>query len=586
MISRRIRALPLLVSTIITLLTGAFLALFIHWGETAEGTSEADAATAGTKEIKVHAGRDPAANGRALQKAIDRAKPGATIILDAGRSYWGPITLPDKAGDGPPITIQTSAAAKLPAAGDRVGPQHATLLAKILSPPRSFGALYTADGAHHYTLVGLELTSSAPTNVEYAYVHFGNNGAVGRYSVAQTTLAQVPHDLVLDRCYIHGFPGQDSRGNPVRGISLHSASTRIEGCYIAEINSSGTDAQGIWGANGPGPYEILNNYIEGTGENLMFGGAYQHISGLTPADATIRFNHFKKPMKWNPRDPSGGWRHGENYDGSHWSVKNLFELKSGENFVIDSNILEGCWVSSQAGWAIVLTPRAGGQGGPWTHVSNITFTNNLIRDTAQGFSMLGSDDGHPSGSLENVLFQDNLFQNVGNEHFNAVDPQKQISLFRFFYLGSGVSSGSKNVKIDHNTWYSPQENTGIGMISYTQTGFVFTNNIVPFGTYGIFFDGHGEGLGHTNGWLPGAVVSHNIIWRSNPGKAVPPKYWGDQDRNSYPTQLGSVGFVDAEGGKYQLATQSRYRKRAGDGSDPGTRKFQFDRAASPRPKSQ
>jgi hypothetical protein len=575
MTAKQKRALPFIIGTTAILLAAVLLAFIIDWTERAEGIPEADASPSGKSETKVPAGHDPAANGRALQRAINRAKPGATIILDAGGSYWGPITLPAKAGEGPPITIQTSALAKLPPAGERVGPQHAAFLAKILSPPRSWGALYTADGAHHYTLRGLEFTSTAPTNIEYAYVHFGNNGAVGRYSVPQTSLTQVPHDLVLDRCYIHGLPGQDSHGNPFRGISLHSASTRIEGCTIAQINSSGADAQGIWGANGPGPYEILNNYIEGTGENLMFGGAYQQISGLTPAHATIRFNHFKKPMKWNPKDPTGAWRRGENYDGSNWSIKNLFELKSGENFVIDSNIFEGCWVSAQAGWAIVLTPRAGGQGGPWTHVSNLTFTNNLIRDSAQGFDMLGSDDANPSGHLENIVFQDNLFQNVGNEHFNAADPHKQLSVFRLFYLGSGVSGGSKNVKIDHNTWYSPQANTGIGMISYTQTGFVFTNNVVPFGVYGIYCDGHGDGLAHTNGWLPGAIVSHNIIWRSNPAKGVPAHYWGNRDRNFYPIRLGSVGFVDAAGGNYALATTSKYRKKAGDGSDPGTRSLHF-----------
>ena len=198
-------------------------------GKTAEGTPEAGAAQSGKAEIKVHAGRDPAANGRALQKAIDRANPGATIILDAGGNYWGPITLPAKAGDGPPITIQTSALSKLPPAGERIGPQHASSWQKSSRRHADLLALYTADGADHYTLLGLEFTSTAATNVEYAYVHFGNDGAVGLYSVPQTTAAQVPHDLVLDRCYIHGLPGQDSRAS-VRGISLHSASTRIEGC--------------------------------------------------------------------------------------------------------------------------------------------------------------------------------------------------------------------------------------------------------------------------------------------------------------------------------------------------------------------
>jgi hypothetical protein len=534
----------------------------------------------GKKETRVPAGPNSAANGRVLQAAIDKSKPGDTLVLDAGKSYLGPITLPVKPGNGPPIRIQTSALARLPVAGQRVGPEHAAGMAKILSPGNHAGGLYTADGAHHYTLLGLEFTSTAAMNLEYAYINFGNDGVTGLYTVPQTTAAQVPHDLVLDRCYIHGLSGQNSGNHGTRGISLHSATTSILGCYIAQIHSSGADAQGIWGANGPGPYEITNNYIEATGENLMFGGAYQQTSGMVPANATIQFNDFKKPMKWNPHDPTGAWRHGENYDGSHWSVKNLFELKSGEKFVIDSNIFEGCWVAAQAGWAILLTPRAGDQGGPWTHISDITFTNNLIQDTAQGFDMLGSDDANPSGPLKNIVIQNNLFENVGNSHFGPA-----LSTYHLFYLGSGVSSGSTNVKIDHNTWHSPETNTGIGIINYTQTRFTFTNNIVPYGKYGIYFDTHGDGLAHSAGWLADGVVSHNVIFQASPSKRVTTGYWGSSDRNYYPAHVSAVGFVNHAGGNYALAATSKYHKKGLDGTDPGTHTFRLPRNATGRKNS-
>src|SRR5262249_4071947 len=103
------------------------------------------------------------------------------------------------------------------------------------------------------------------------------------------------------------------------------------------------------------------------------------------------------------------------------------------------------------------------------------------------------------------------------------------------------------------------------------TSFVFTNNMVPFGRYGIYFDGHGGGLAHASGWLPGAVVSHNIIWRSDPSNPVPGNYWGGPDPNHYPTSTDARGFADHAGGNSALAPTSRYHKRALDGSDPGTR---------------
>src|SRR5690606_23447694 len=92
----------------------------------------------------------------------------------------------------------------------------------------------------------------------------------------------------------------------------------------------GNDSQAIAGWNGPGPFKIVNNYLEGAGENIMFGGATPRIEGLVPADIVIRGNHFHKPLRWRIGDPS--------YEGIPWSVKNLFELKNARRVVIDGNI--------------------------------------------------------------------------------------------------------------------------------------------------------------------------------------------------------------------------------------------------------
>src|ERR1044072_1313924 len=48
-----------------------------------------------------------------LQDAIDQAKPGDTIVLEAGAAYTGPFTLPVKPGSDF-ITIQSSRASELP----------------------------------------------------------------------------------------------------------------------------------------------------------------------------------------------------------------------------------------------------------------------------------------------------------------------------------------------------------------------------------------------------------------------------------------------------------------------------------------
>ncbi|HEX8775486.1 MAG TPA: hypothetical protein VF735_18095, partial [Pyrinomonadaceae bacterium] len=57
-----------------------------------------------------------------FQKALNIARPGDTIILEAGASYTGPFTLPAKPPSSDFITIQSSALDKLPSASLRVSP--------------------------------------------------------------------------------------------------------------------------------------------------------------------------------------------------------------------------------------------------------------------------------------------------------------------------------------------------------------------------------------------------------------------------------------------------------------------------------
>ena len=113
----------------------------------------------------------------------------------------------------------------------------------------------TAAGAHHYKLIGLEISTFTATDFIYDLVRLGNGDS------SQSDLSSVPHHLILDRLWIHGFAAQDLQ----RGISLNSAETSIINSYISDIHAIATDTQAICGWNGPGPYHIINNYIEARG---------------------------------------------------------------------------------------------------------------------------------------------------------------------------------------------------------------------------------------------------------------------------------------------------------------------------------
>ena len=58
------------------------------------------------------------------------------------------------------------------------------------------------------------------------------------------------------------------------------------------------DAQAINGYNGAGPFRIINNYVEGAGENILFGGSDPAITQLVPSNIEVRRNHIYKPLAW------------------------------------------------------------------------------------------------------------------------------------------------------------------------------------------------------------------------------------------------------------------------------------------------
>src|SRR5262249_35185603 len=264
--------------------------------------------------------------GGNLQQAIDAAAPGDTIALTPGAVYAGPFTLTVKNGDTP-ITIRTAGDAGLPGEGGRISPAHAPALA-VIRQATSEPAIRTSHGAHHWRLVLLEIQGNGIFDIV----------TLGDGSSAQQTVAQIAHDLVVDRVYIHG----DAARGQKRGIALNSMSTTITGSHIADIKSTGQDAQAVGGWNGPGPYTIRNNYLEAAGENLMFGGAAPSVPGLIPSDITISDNQLFKPPAWR---------------GQGWLVKNLFELKNARRVSMVHNTLDYTWENGQVGYAVVLTGR-------------------------------------------------------------------------------------------------------------------------------------------------------------------------------------------------------------------------------------
>jgi regulation of enolase protein 1 (concanavalin A-like superfamily)/pectate lyase len=233
-----------------------------------------------------------------LQTAINEATPGDVILLRAGETFTGNFVLKAKdAAATQYITIRSDAPdSSFPAAGTRLIPEgeFAANVARATLPKllgqgggyKSTPVIRTAPGAHHYRLMFLEIDGTANLGYE-TLVQLGENTS------NQTTITSAPHHFVLDRVYLHGHATKGMK----RGVTLDCRDAEVVNSFISDIKSL-ADAQAIAVFNGAGPFRIENNYLEASGENVLFGGADPRTANLVPSDITIRHNYFVKPLSW------------------------------------------------------------------------------------------------------------------------------------------------------------------------------------------------------------------------------------------------------------------------------------------------
>ena len=247
--------------------------------------------------ISVTTGSDPIANGVNFEAALNNAKCGDTIILQAGATYLkattGSFILHNKGvcsgTDADYITIQTSAT--LPEG--RLDPKKSgASLAKIRNT--SNWAIQQEVNAHHYKLIGLDISKvDGSTTYTADLVHWGTEGtASGGYTTASELRAA--KNFIIDRCFIH--PAEITSGQLVnndvltrtsgRGMALNGVDVTVVNSYIAGFTGyiPGTktkiDAYGIYVTIGPGPITIKNNYLEAAFNGIFLGG------GGSPTDNT------------------------------------------------------------------------------------------------------------------------------------------------------------------------------------------------------------------------------------------------------------------------------------------------------------
>ena len=428
------------------------------------------------------------AQGGDFQSALDSAKCGDTIELQAGAVFTGKFTVPAQTCDDDHwIIVRTSAPdSSLPPEGTRVSPCYAgvtslpgrpalnctvsaNIMAKIEFSGAGSGPLVLQDGASHYRFVGLEITRSPSTGIVYDLVVHENHGAADH--------------VIFDRSWLHGTAQDETQRGVMLSASRYAA---VVDSYLSDfhcVSRTGAcvDSQAVAGGLGDlamGPFKIVNNFLEAAGECILLGG---DAATTTPADIEIRRNHLFKPMAWMKGQPGfvGGT------DGHPFIVKNLFELKNAQRVLFEANILENTWGGfSQAGFALLLTPKnqAIGTGNvcPLCQVTDVTIRYVTISHVGGGM-VLGnglSSNGGAARAGERYSIHDVIADDIDATKYNGYGDFAQIS------MGKGAAV-LQDVTINHVTALQPGVLLNLGddvSVNPAMHNFVFTNNIVNAGS--------------------------------------------------------------------------------------------------------
>jgi len=532
--------------------------------------------------ITVNAGGD-------LQAALNQVQCGQTIQLQAGATFSSPVGqyhVQAKNCDANHwIIIRTSAPdSALPAEGTRLtpcyagvaslvgrpayncpNPQNVTAKVQMVNP--TDGPFYLEQGANFYRFIGLEMTRPA-----------GTPGPAKLMLILGTA-----DHIIVDRCWLHGQPQDETYGGfgAAGGTNIALIDSYLNDFHCISNTGACTDSHVIAAGTSTtqeGPFLIQDNFLEASGEEILFGGG---PATTTPADITIQQNHFWKPWQWMPGSPNfvGG------ADGNPFIVKNHLELKNAQRVLIQGNLMENNWGGfSQHGFAVLL--NAVNQYSRRTHqnlcplcmVTDVTIRYCHISHAAGGIGFATELSPATIGSPAALGTRFSLHDDV----IDGLSAQLVGNGVAFGFSNGWPKNALNTITINHVTAFSDPNShlmtIGNRLKDAEMYGFVFTNNLVQAGAHPIW-DQFGAPAGPTcaQSDLPLGVLqacftsytfsNNGIIATPSP---YPPSVW--PTGNFFPSSASAVEFTNfknGNGGNYQLQSSSPYLNKGTDGKPLG-----------------
>ncbi len=431
-----------------------------------------------------------------LQGAMGSAQCGDALVLAAGSEHVGNFTLRPKLCQDNPVIIRTDGV--IPPRGQRIShadsAEMATLYA-ITSAP----VVKTADGTQGWYLSGLRVLNRSPL---WSFGRSQTWSAIDLYgSTAWTTDTTIlPSHITLDHVIVQGAPDQ----NMWRCVTVGARYLVVIDSYLAGCHELGSDSQAIGGWGGTGPYKFKNNYFEGAGENVMFGGTRVRGDTLnTPSDIEIVENYFAKPLAWNPMHPSFTPIPGTcSSQPCRWTVKNLFEIKEAKRVLFERNLLEYNWPDAQAGKHAILFQAV---DSALAMIRDVTVRDNIIAYAPGTMAFCTTKRGAPP--CERIAVVNNLWL--------MSQPLDGSTIRKAGYQVFGARS--EWFTIEHNTllWPGTTGNAFLIIEGLNKIGTRATNNVVCQINYMVSTSGavNQPALDKTD---PLAVVAGNVMFDATP----------------------------------------------------------------------
>lgn len=402
-----------------------------------------------------------------LTSALDAAKCGDTLLLAAGASYEAREFPSKNCDDRHYITVRTDAPdSKLPPEGTRISPAWAGVASLPGRPPfaqpsggpaklmatflvRRPSGVVVGD---HIRFIGIEWTTDPFANI-------------GRLVSAEHS-----NHIIFDRNWVHPPEGIEIAKGV--GLTVGAHTIAVINSYISGMNCVAragkcTDATAVGGGSGDEPtgtFKIYNNFLEASGENILFGGA---AATVNPTDIEIRRNHLFKPLIWKEGEPG----YTPSASGHPFIVKNNFELKNAQRVLFEANLLEGSWGGfSQTGFSILLTPKNQENKCPACLVNDVTIRYCRIRNVASVFQIANALSAAGGASTDGGRYSihDLVADNIHGKEFGGGGAFMLMVVWR---------PPLHDVQIDHVTAFFPGPIASIQNTESKLPNFVMTNNV-------------------------------------------------------------------------------------------------------------